>query len=909
MTDPLHSESIVSDNNGTTNQTMLAVENTSQPNVNIAPAGPSIDPSSTAHSDSIVATAMQDSFGHLSVTKGMQGLPPTRPTRESVLRRLSEALMRRSLTKIDLSQRGLVSTDARLVKLALLQNASLSVLKLGYNNLSDAGVITLVPGISKHRALASLDLGFNNVGDEGCKALANSMANGTLQTLYLSGNIIGEDGALALADIIRRGCRLRRLHLTGNRLGPDGVKALTEAISEDETRRSHVLDERDEVSEDQEMLPNGDSSTVSSQQPLSASQETQQKGAGAGGMEELFLGGTSMGPSGCFAVARMLERSTSLRVISLANCGIGDDELATLAESIKKNRNNLPLEALQLSFNNITGRGLEALMNAIWGSKTLRKLQLDNNEIGDRGAQQVAAILSSISSLEVLDLGFNSIKSLGMRTLMKMVAETQHLKSLSISGNNVDTVGAKAVAYGLAYNRSLKSFFLDHCGISHEGQRHIAAGVVSNSGIILRKLTGFRIGIPIVTIGLPSSLEHWTNEQVLNFIHLMWEKAKQEREQEREDEKELDPLHFLPDPSGGEAGENRAVSSGPLDATVVVEVAKRAFASLGENGHDVFSRQRGLPMEPSFESPLTEDAIMVESSEGGDSIEQEQKANERPLNNMFSGDISDDPSTDTNPTNPSRSFVAPPQPKAEPAMPDPGRKRRIVEWLCRNIRHLNELSLLPFNSGELWRLHQHYFTPVVNESGGSISGGMHSLDRIVSSVPEVSRVSDQSAITPSTQSTESGFDHSAVPISDPAMAAPPPGGASLPMLKRKVSYRFLGDAAVVPHGLKPEYRHDNSGSVSKLIEDGTLGHSMPPKTKRARRNKTRISFLPRVKAKLDSYLDVCHEKALILMRQLHFVEKALLSGEINPRDPSCVPVTHLTGVLASEAEMILIDMM
>ena len=72
MTDPLHSESIVSDNNGTTNQTMLAVENTSQPNVNIAPAGPSIDPSSTAHSDSIVATAMQDSFGHLSVTKGMQ---------------------------------------------------------------------------------------------------------------------------------------------------------------------------------------------------------------------------------------------------------------------------------------------------------------------------------------------------------------------------------------------------------------------------------------------------------------------------------------------------------------------------------------------------------------------------------------------------------------------------------------------------------------------------------------------------------------------------------------------------------------------------------------------------------------------------------------------------------------------
>ena len=43
------------------------------------------------------------------------------------------------------------------------------------------------------------------------------------------------------------------------------------------------------------------------------------------------------------------------------------------------------------------------------------------------------------------------------------------------------------------------------------------------------------------------------------------------------------------------------------------------------------------------------------------------------------------------------------------------------------------------------------------------------------------------------------------------------------------------------------------------------------------------------------------------MRQLKFVEKALLVGEINPIDGS--PQTHLAGLLASEAEMILVDMM
>ena len=46
-----------------------------------------------------------------------------------------------------------------------------------------------------------------------------------------------EEGAMALADGIRRGCALTKLHLTGKGLGPDGVKSVTEAILEDELRR------------------------------------------------------------------------------------------------------------------------------------------------------------------------------------------------------------------------------------------------------------------------------------------------------------------------------------------------------------------------------------------------------------------------------------------------------------------------------------------------------------------------------------------------------------------------------------------------------------------------------------------------------------------------------------------------
>jgi Ran GTPase-activating protein (RanGAP) involved in mRNA processing and transport len=367
--------------------------------------------------------------------------------------------------------------------MALSQNANLTVLKLGYNNLGDSGVTTLAAGIAVHKALVLLDLGFNNFGDEGAIALATAMQQasdrfhgGTLQTLYLAGNMIGEDGAFAMADSIRQGSQLSKLYMTGNRIGADGVKAITEAILEDEIRRD------------------GEATVGPEEENPAANQVETSRISSFCGMEELFLGGTGMGTLGCHAVARLLEKTSYLRVMSFPNCDIGDEEVGILASSIKANKARLPVECIQLSFNNMTHKGLESLTNAVWGSNTLKELRLDNNNIGDRGAHQVAAILPALKALEVLDVGFNSIKATGLNVLMKAVAESHQLNSLSVSGNAVDVPAAKAVAYALAYNHSLRSVFLVHCNINHEGQRHISAGIVSNSHIALRKLTGFHIG-------------------------------------------------------------------------------------------------------------------------------------------------------------------------------------------------------------------------------------------------------------------------------------------------------------------------------------------------------------------------------------------------------------------------------
>ena len=408
----------------------------------------------------------------------------------------------------------------------------------------------------------------------------------------------------------------------------------------------------------------------------------------------------------------------------------------------------------------------------------------------------------------------------------------------------------------------------------------------------------------LLTLGFPEPLKNWTNEQVFNFIHLMWDKNRNhENENFQSDlERDLDPLSFLSNPlSKSGKGTSLLRQSGPIQPSVVVEVAKGAFENLVASGIDVTSRRLPNSIYPPIGSTLATDAIIIESPIKSFTLNHTNGNNSDTFINNNSGKIM---------STQARSFVAHPEsPKNNNKhdIPDPTRKKRIVQWLCSHSQALNELAQMPFDSRELWKLHQFYFTPVVKESGGSSCQGQEKEGNLyISSVPEVHRMNQNGSTV--TQSAQSVYDRPTVPMSDPAFSGP--ASSSISTMKRKVSYRFLGDASSTPY-TEPHFMHNaiDTGSVAKIIENGHTGHSLPPKTKRARRNRTRISFLPRIKTKLDGFLDVCHEKALITMRQLYFVEQAILSGKVNRIESDGIPRTHLSGILASEAEMIIVDMM
>ena len=162
-----------------------------------------------------------------------------------------------------------------------------------------------------------------------------------------------------------------------------------------------------------------------------------------------------------------------------------------MSQAFSQNK-NVPIENLELSFNEISDQGLEFLMNAVWGSQTLKKLKLDNNKIQDRGAQLCAVVLTSIP-LELLDISYNKVTTVGIRAIMKNVSENESLKSFAMAGIPIDQNSSKAISYALAYNSSLNVLRMDNCSAGYSSQRHIVAGMVSNCRGSLRVFTGFYI--------------------------------------------------------------------------------------------------------------------------------------------------------------------------------------------------------------------------------------------------------------------------------------------------------------------------------------------------------------------------------------------------------------------------------
>ncbi|KAJ4461097.1 hypothetical protein PAPYR_2542 [Paratrimastix pyriformis] len=106
-------------------------------------------------------------------------------------------------------------------------NCALTHLIIHYNMIGDEGARALAAGLAQSRTLQALRMDHNQIGDEGARALAEALPrNSSLHELWLNDNQIGDAGACALAAALPRTIVFHKITLEGNPMvGRQGLTA------------------------------------------------------------------------------------------------------------------------------------------------------------------------------------------------------------------------------------------------------------------------------------------------------------------------------------------------------------------------------------------------------------------------------------------------------------------------------------------------------------------------------------------------------------------------------------------------------------------------------------------------------------------------------------------------------------
>jgi NLR family CARD domain-containing protein 3 len=126
-----------------------------------------------------------------------------------------------------------IGDDGAKAVAALLAVSSMAELNLAVNLIGDEGAVALGAGLAASRTLKALSLYHNKVSDHGTSAIGNTLETSALETLDLSFNAVRSVDALA--EALWGNSSLSDLDLSGNQIGDEGALKLSKAVEVNRT--------------------------------------------------------------------------------------------------------------------------------------------------------------------------------------------------------------------------------------------------------------------------------------------------------------------------------------------------------------------------------------------------------------------------------------------------------------------------------------------------------------------------------------------------------------------------------------------------------------------------------------------------------------------------------------------------
>jgi len=209
-------------------------------------------------------------------------------------------------------------------------------------------------------------------------------------------------------------------------------------------------------------------------------------------LEVLNLAFNPLGEAGGQALAAMLEKNTTLRVLELGNTDLGIKSLVRLASALAAHNRTLQFLSVESPLlNTVMEEGTLHFARALAANHTLRALRFGKHALRDAGAETLVAYgLVTNTTLTSLDLRCNSMSEVAGSSLARLLMENGTITSLVLSSNRLRDAGAAAVAAALPHNCSLTHLDLSSNSVEEKGLLALADGVRANSTLRSLRLWG-----------------------------------------------------------------------------------------------------------------------------------------------------------------------------------------------------------------------------------------------------------------------------------------------------------------------------------------------------------------------------------------------------------------------------------
>ncbi|CDO69904.1 hypothetical protein BN946_scf184884.g63 [Trametes cinnabarina] len=217
-------------------------------------------------------------------------------------------------------------------------------------------------------------------------------------------------------------------------------------------------------------------------------------------IEEIHLGGNTIGVEAAQALAEFLAKTTQLRVANFADIFTGrliseiPLALSAICDALIGKHT---LEEIDLSDNAFGGRSVDPLVPFLSTARSLKILRLNNNGLGPAGGTVIAeALLKLANSLEAgeksrlhtIICGRNRLEDGSAEAWAAALRAHGTLQEVRMPQNGIRMAGISSLVGGLAANMDLHHLDLQDNTFADEGTKRMAAELNRGSWPLLRQL-------------------------------------------------------------------------------------------------------------------------------------------------------------------------------------------------------------------------------------------------------------------------------------------------------------------------------------------------------------------------------------------------------------------------------------